>query len=64
MFTNYILFIEVFIFVFCSLNVIKNLYNIVKVLASQEGKLDTTLVSNICFGLSVAYIIATIVTGF
>ena len=64
MFNNIFIFIEVFILIFCILNVIKNTYNIAKVFYQQEGKADFDTITTILFGMSLSYIITTMIVGF
>ena len=64
MLNNIVYTLKVFIFVFCSLNVFKNLYNMIKVLRTQEGKMETSSSGIICLGLSLSYIITVLIVGF
>ena len=64
MFNNLIYTLEVFIFIFCSLNVFKNFYNMIKVLRTQEGKMENSTMSVVYFGLSLSYIITALIVGF
>ena len=56
--------IEIFIFIFCLLNVLKHTYNFIKVMRQHEGKLETDSVSQILLGLSLSYILTSIIIGF
>ena len=62
--TNIILWIEVFIFIMCCLNIIKNTYNIIKVMWTHSGKVDIDNVGIILFGASISYILSTLIIGF
>lgn len=64
MITNFVLWIEVFIFIMCCLNIIKNSYNILKVMWTKSGKFDIGTVGNIIFGASISYILSTLIIGF
>lgn len=64
MFNNIIYTLEIFIFIFCSLNVFKNFYNMIKVLRTKEGKMESSTSSLICLGLSLSYIITALIVGF
>ena len=64
MITNIGYTIEIFIFIFCLLNVIKNVYNFIKIMKQHEGKLETSLSSQIMLGLSISYILTAIIIGF
>ena len=62
--TNIILWLEVFIFIMCCLNIIKNTYNIIKVMWTYSGKVDIDNVGIILFGASISYILSTLIIGF
>jgi hypothetical protein len=59
-----ILTLKVFIFVLSCLNIIKNIYGFVKVMRLQQGHFDNGKYGNLCFGLSLSYIITLLITGF
>lgn len=56
--------IKIFVFVLCVLNIIKNIYNFIKVITTKEGKIDSSTQSEILFGLSVSYVITLLIIGF
>lgn len=62
--TNIIYTLEIFIFIFCSLNIFKNLYNMIKVLRTKEGKMESSTSSVVLLGLSISYIITALIVGF
>ena len=62
--TNIILWLEVFIFIMCCLNIIKNTYNIITLISSHTGILDIDNVGIILFGASISYILSTLIIGF
>ena len=62
--TNIIYTIEIFIFIFCSLNVLKHLYNFIKVMKQKEGKLESDTTTKVLLGLSISYILTALITGF
>ena len=64
MFNNILFTIELFIFIFCSLNIFKLFYNLVKVMRTREGKIDTNDLSTILLGLSISYVLTVLITGF
>ena len=64
MITNIVYTLEIFIFIFCSLNVFKNLYNMIKVLRIKEGKMESSTSSIVFLGLSISYIITALIVGF
>ncbi len=64
MFNNILFTIELFIFIFCSLNIFKHFYNLVKVMRTREGKIDTNNLSTILLGLSISYVLTVLITGF
>ena len=64
MMIEFILGLKVFLFVFCLLNILKNLYNFVKVLRTKEGKVVSSTSSEILFGLSLSYVITMLIIGF
>lgn len=64
MITNVILWIEIFIFILCCLNLFKHLYIIFKVLYMKSGKIESDSVSMLLLGFSISYIVTTLITGF
>ena len=61
---EFILGIKVFIFIFCFLNVIKNIYNFIKVMRLESGSFDNGKYGTIYFGLSLSYILTLLIIGF
>lgn len=59
-----VLGIEIFLFVYAWLIIIKHLYGIIKVMRLKEGKVDTSLFSEITLGSSISYIITMLILGF
>lgn len=59
-----ILGVEIFIFIMCILNIIKNLYTFFKVLHLKEGHVDNSTLSTIIFGCSISYFITILIIGF
>lgn len=59
-----ILFTEVYVFIFCILNVIKNSYNFFRVMRLKEGQVSDGILSTVLFGLSLSYIITMLIIGF
>lgn len=64
MFNNIIYTLEIFFFIFCSLNVFKNIFNVLKVMHNKEGKMEMPTISLICLGFSISYIITALIVGF
>lgn len=64
MITNFILWIEIFIFILCCLNLFRHLYIIFKVLYMKSGKIESDTISTILLGISISYVITTLITGF
>lgn len=62
--TNLFLWIEVFVFIMCCLNIIKNIYNITKVMWTHSGKVDMDTIGCILFGASISFILSTLIIGF
>lgn len=56
--------LEIFFFIFSLLNIIKNIYTFIKVVRLKEGKVDTSLVSEIMFGVSLSFVITMLIIGF
>lgn len=59
-----VLTIKVFIFIMSCLNIIKNIYNFIKVMRLQQGYFDNGKYGNLFFGLSLSYIITILIMGF
>lgn len=59
-----LLLVKVFIFIFCCLNIIKNVFTFAKVLWTQQGKYDSSTLSQICLGMSISYVLTLIIMGF
>lgn len=59
-----VLFIKLFLFVLSCLNLLKNFYNLIKVIRMQEGHFYNGKYGNLLFGLSLSYIITTLIIGF
>lgn len=59
-----VFFIKLFLFVLSCLNLLKNFYNLIKVIRMQEGHFDNGKYGNLLFGLSLSYIITTLIIGF
>ena len=59
-----LMYLKVFIFIFCCLNIIKNTYSFVKVLWTQSGKYDASQTTIICLGLSISYVLTCLIMGF
>lgn len=64
MFNNILYTIELFLFVFCCLNIFKNFYQFVKVLYTQNGKIESSTLSTILLGCSISYVITALIIGF
>lgn len=64
MFNNILFTIELFVFIFCSLNIFKHFYNMVKIMRTRDGKLDNGTLSTILLGLSISYVLTVLITGF
>lgn len=62
--SNIWLAIEVFILILCCLNIVKNLYNTVKVIVMKNGKIELDFRGKICLAMSFAYVLTTIILGF
>ena len=61
---NLIYTLEVFIFIFCCLNILKNAYNLIKVLGLKDGKISSDILSVVYLGLSISYVLTSIIIGF
>lgn len=59
-----LLFIKIFMFIFCLLNIIKNVYNIIKIMYLQSGGLTNGKYNTLFFGLSLSYVITILIIGF
>lgn len=57
-------FIKLFVFIFCCMNILKNTYNFIKVMRMEEGQFNNGKYGNLCFGLSLSYILTMLITGF
>lgn len=64
MVTNIFSFISVFIFIMSVLYCIRTLFRFGMVVYRKEGKLDNEWYDNLLLGLSVSYIISTLIVGF
>lgn len=64
MICNFLLWVEVFIFIIACLVIIKNIYCITKVLYMHSGKFDIDMTSKIMLTLSISYVLTTIIIGF
>lgn len=64
MLTNLFFSIEIFLLTFCSLNVLKNIFGVIKVIRTREGKFSSSTISTILLGLSISYIITLLIVGF
>jgi hypothetical protein len=63
MFENLILSGEIFVFIFCILVIIKNIYNLISAISLRE-KFESTKYQIVIFGLSLSYIITALIMGF
>lgn len=61
---NLFLWIEVFIFIIACLVVLKNLYRVLKVALTKEGKVEEKSWDGYEFALSIAWILSMIIVGF
>ena len=59
-----ILFCKLFIFILSCLNLLKNSYNLIKVIKMEKGHFDNGKYGNFLFGLSLSYIITILIIGF
>ena len=59
-----VLFIKLFFFILSCLNLLKNSYSFIKVIRMQQGHFDNGKYGNLLFGLSLSYIITTLIIGF
>ena len=59
-----VLFLQTFIFVLSCMNIIKNVYSFIKVMYLQQGQFDNGKYGNLFFGLSLSFIITTLIIGF
>ena len=64
MITNFILWLEIFIFILCLLNILKHIYIIFKVMYMKSGKIESNSITMLLLGFSISYIITTLITGF
>lgn len=64
MVTNILLSLEVFIFVFACLNILKNIYNFVKVYTTRQGKVVNGKYGAIELGISISYVLTALIVGF
>jgi hypothetical protein len=58
-----IVFVKVFLIFMCSLNVIKNVYNLSKVLYEKSGKFELKGNSQLLLAMSISYLLSIIVMG-
>lgn len=56
--------IQLFILIFCVLIVIKNIFNVAKVMYMREGKVESGKWTLLSIGLSISYIMTIIIAGF
>ncbi len=63
MFRNLLLSCEIFVFIFCILIVIKNIYKLISAISLRE-KYETTKYQTCVLGLSLSYIITALIMGF
>jgi hypothetical protein len=61
---NFWLAIEVFILILCCLNIMKNIFNTIKVIVMKNGKIELDFRGKILLSMSIAYILTTIILGF
>ena len=64
MFTNILYSLEVFVFIFCCLNIFKHFYRMIKVMHTREGKIEKDELSTILLGVSISYVLTILITGF
>lgn len=56
--------IQLFIFIFSCLLVIKDIFSFIKVLVIKQGKVEQSKYSLVCLGCAISYIITTLIIGF
>jgi hypothetical protein len=61
---EFILGVKIFLFIFCLLNVVKNIYNFIKVMRLESGSLNNGKYGTIYFGLSLSYVLTLLIIGF
>jgi hypothetical protein len=59
-----ILFFKLFFFILSCLTILKNIYTFIKVIRMEQGKFDNGKYGNLLFGLSLSYIITSLIIGF
>jgi hypothetical protein len=59
-----ILFCKLFFFILSCLNLLKNIYSFIKVIKMEQGHFDNGKYGNLLFGISLSYIITTLIIGF
>ena len=64
MLTDMYLAIAVFILIMACLNVIKNLFGIIKVARAKSGKFQLDTIGTVIFGMSISYILTVIILKF
>lgn len=64
MLETFLLGVRIFIFIFALLIIIRDAYNLVKVLRLKEGKYDATTTNLILLASSISYVITTLIIGF
>ena len=56
--------LKIFVFVFCCLVILKNIFEIAKVMYMKEGRVNSSTLNTVGVGLSVSYVITVLITGF
>lgn len=59
-----ILGIEIFIFILSCLNVLKNAFNLIKVVWTKNGKVLNNTIDKVLLSFSISYIITQLIIGF
>lgn len=59
-----IIFCKIFILILSILNITKNIYGFLKVIRTQEGHFENGKYGNLLLGLSISYIITTLIMSF
>lgn len=59
-----ILWLKIFIFSFCLLNILKNIFKLAKIIWLKNGKFTLSSKGQVFLAASISYIIATLIIGF
>lgn len=56
--------VKIFVFIFAILVIIRDLFNLIKVIRLKEGKFELTRTGLISLGCSISYVLTMLISGF